>query len=96
MMMSTVLNEDYLPRALAAWYRGTATGQSRQYPSEALSMQVTLPDGKSYVVLANSYQVLGVYRVRPNGVLKLLRRWPKAVEIAAGWPREEMSHGPLR
>jgi hypothetical protein len=60
-------------------------------PSEALSQQATLPDGKAYVVLANSYQVLGVYRIRPNGSLKLLRRWPKDVEVAAGWPREEIA-----
>ena len=57
---------------------------------EALSTQVTLPSGKAYVVLANSYQVLGVYRIRPNGTLKLLRRWPKDVEVAAGWSREEI------
>jgi hypothetical protein len=71
-----IISEDYLPRAMAAWYRGGKTGESRLYPSEAMSIQVTLPDGKSYVLLANSYSVLGVYRIRPNGVLKLLRRWP--------------------
>ena len=82
---------DFVPRALAAWYsgRGTLKGQARAYPSEALSVQVTLPDGKGYVVLANSYTVLGVYRIRPHGALKLLKRWPKAVETAAGWPTDE-------
>jgi len=40
------------------------------------------------VVLANSYNVLGVYRIRPHGVLRLLKRWPKAVEAAAGWPHD--------
>jgi hypothetical protein len=84
------ISEDYVPRALAAWYRSSAIGPSRQYPSEALSMQVALPDGKQYVVLANSYGVLGVYRIRPSGLLRLLRRWPRAVEHAAGWPREEV------
>jgi hypothetical protein len=54
-------------------------------------MQLTMPDGKAYVVLADQAQVLGVYRIRPNGVLKLLKRWPKAVEVAAGWPREEIA-----
>ena len=85
--MST-LTADYVPRALAAWYRGSRTGHTRASPAEALSVQVTLPDGKGYVVLANSYQVLGVYRIRPQGVLRLLKRWPKAVEAAAGWPQD--------
>jgi hypothetical protein len=82
--------DDYLPRALAAWYRGSATGASRQYPSEALSQQVTLADGKSYVLIASRSQVLGVYRIRPSGLLRRLRRWPKAVEAAATQPREEV------
>jgi hypothetical protein len=89
------VSNDYLPRALAAWYRGSSTGQARAYPSEAMSMQVTTPDGKGYVVLANRYGVLGVYRIKPNGFLKLLRRWPKDVETAAGWPREEAQHAPV-
>jgi hypothetical protein len=82
------LREDYLPRAMAAWYRGSEEGRTRAYPSEAMRQQITMPDGKAYVALANSYQVLGVYRIRPNGYLKLLRRWPRAVESAAGWHQE--------
>jgi hypothetical protein len=74
-------SEDYLPRALAAWYKGSTAGYTRMYPSEARSHQITMPDGKAYVVVANSYQVLGVYRIRPSGYLKLLKRWPKAVEV---------------
>jgi hypothetical protein len=86
MMMAT---GDYLARAMAAWLRGSTTGVAPQYPHHAMSMEVTV-HGKEYVVLANSAQVLGVYRIRPNGVLKLLKRWPKAVETAAGWPQEEI------
>jgi hypothetical protein len=56
---------------------------------------VVTAHGLDYVVLANSYQVLGVYRIRPNGFLKLLKRWPKDVEVAAGWPREEAQHAHL-
>jgi hypothetical protein len=88
-MPATTMSNDYLPRALAAWYRGSATGARRQHPSEALSQQVTMPDGKRYVLLANSYGVLGVYRIRPSGLLRMLRRWPKDVETAAGWPRAQ-------
>lgn len=83
-----VLDADYVPRALAAWYRGSRDDHARLYPSESACQQVTLPDGKSYVVMANTYQVLGVYRIRPQGVLRLMKRWPKAVEAAAGWHDE--------
>ena len=79
------MSGDWIDRAMSAWYRGSSPGASRLYPSEAMSQHVTLPNGKEYVVLANSYQVLGVYRVRPSGYLRLMKRWPKAVEAAAGW-----------
>jgi hypothetical protein len=82
------VREDYVPRALVAWYRGSTYARTRFSPTEALSTQITLPDGKSYVVLANTYMIMGVYRIRPSGFLKLLKRWPKAVEAAAGWPRD--------
>ena len=36
-------------------------------------------NGKDYVVLGNSFRTLAVYRVRPSGHLRRLRRWPKAV-----------------
>jgi hypothetical protein len=83
------LTADYVPRALAAWYRGSSPGSTRPLPHHALCAQVTLDTGKSYVLLANSYHVLGVYRIRPQGVLRRLKCWPKAVETAAGWPQDE-------
>jgi len=36
-------------------------------------------EGRSYVVLANVRGTLAVYRVRTDGVLKGLKRWPDAV-----------------
>jgi hypothetical protein len=80
---------DYVPRALAAWYRASRTGHTRAFPSQALCEQVTLANGKAYVVMANSNAVLGVYRIRPSGFLRLLKRWPRAVEVAAGWTTDE-------
>jgi hypothetical protein len=74
--------EDWVSRALAAWYRGART---RKQPAADLTAHVTLPNGKAYVLLANSYQILGVYRIRPSGYLRLMKKWPKAVEAAAGW-----------
>jgi hypothetical protein len=81
--------EDYVPRAMAARYRSGKAGHTRAYPVEERCTHVTLLDGKSYVVLGNAQGVLAIYRVRPSGLLRLLRRWPKAVEAAAGWSGEE-------
>jgi hypothetical protein len=86
--------DDHLTRAMAAWFRGRKAGTVPQYPQRERSMVVTA-HGLDYVVLGNGCQVLGVYRVRPNGVLKLLKRRPKAVEIAAGWSQEETPHATL-
>ena len=38
-------------------------------------------DGKLYVVLSNVRGTLAVYRVRNDGVLKGLKRWPKVVAL---------------
>jgi hypothetical protein len=86
--------DDHLTRAMAAWFRGRKAGTVPQYPQRERSMVVTA-HGLDYVVLGNGCQVLGVYRIRPNGALKLLRRWPRDVETAAGWSREETHHAPL-
>ena len=80
--------KDWTERALAAWYRGSSMGDTRLEPARGMTEHVALPNGKEYVVLANSYQVLGVYRIRPSGFLRLMKKWPKAVEVAAGWTDE--------
>jgi len=85
-MAAVVSAEEYVQRALAAWYGGSRPGHLRAYASEVRSTHVTV-GGLGYVVVANVYGPLGVYRIRPNGFLRLLKRWPKAVEAAAGWPR---------
>jgi hypothetical protein len=92
-MMTTA---DYVPRALAAWYRASRTGHPRAFPHQARCVQVTLANGKRYVVLATSATVLGVYRIKPSGFLRRLKRWPRTVEMAAGWQtaaHEEATHG---
>lgn len=37
-------------------------------------------DGKEYVVLHSGYTIYAVYRVRNDGVLKRLVRWPEELE----------------
>jgi hypothetical protein len=69
---------------MAAWYR---SGRS-----EGLTdAQITIPAntsylaelaGKQYVVLENVNGVLAVYRVRNDGILKGLKRWPRELEMS--------------
>jgi hypothetical protein len=67
---------DMTRRALAAYWQVGAGGAE---PSQAMSGECTYQN-RGYVVLANSYRVLAVYRVRSNGFLRRLKRWPKALE----------------
>jgi hypothetical protein len=67
---------DFVPRALAAWFRARRTGHPR-------AVSLTLPDGRHYVAMVHHDQVLGVFRVRPCGTLRWLKRWPQAIEVAA-------------
>ncbi len=68
-----------LNRALAAQARAAArAGGAPLQPSQDSSV-VTTVDGKRYVVLRNVVGILAVYRVRTDGVLKGLKRWPAEV-----------------
>jgi hypothetical protein len=40
--------------------------------------------GKTYVLLGNINGTLAVYRVRNDGILKRLVRWPKEIETVTG------------
>jgi hypothetical protein len=67
--------DDLTRRAYTAYFRSGGTDQpggSESGPTEL--------DGKQYVVLRNSNGVLAVYRVRNDGMLKRLRRWPADLE----------------
>ncbi|MGH3187205.1 MAG: hypothetical protein ACRDPY_25290 [Streptosporangiaceae bacterium] len=79
-----VEDETLLQRALAAYYRPIA-GQSHnagRTAASAIKSHIAEHLGKRYVVLENFDGVLAVYRVRNDGILKALRRWP--AEIAEG------------
>ncbi len=69
--------DELTSRAFAAYFR-SESGIVDQ-PSAADSGPMEL-DGKGYVVLRNVNGILAVYRVRPSGALKRLRRWPHALE----------------
>jgi len=66
--------EKLLSRALAAWFRSGAIDQP------ANTSCVTHHEGRWYVVLQNVRGTMAVYRLKNDGVLRQLRRWP--VEVA--------------
>ena len=61
-------------RAMAAWFRSGGFDQPANYSS------VERAGGKDYVVLRNVRGVMAVYRIRNDGVLKRLKRWPEEIE----------------
>jgi len=68
-------SEEMMRRAMAAWFRAGGTDQPGRDAS-------TIEDagGKDYVVLRNVNGVMAVYRIRNDGMLKRLRRWPEEIE----------------
>lgn len=62
-------------RAIAAWYR---SGEETIPAND--SYIYTDSAGREYAVLVNVNGVLAVYRLRNDGRLKRLRRWPPEVE----------------
>jgi hypothetical protein len=68
-------DDDMKRRAIAAWLRGGAYDQPGW-----LDSGVEEVDGNYYVVLRNVSGVMAVYRIRNEGILKRLKRWPKEVE----------------
>lgn len=73
-------DDTLLRRAFAAYFRSAKAEGAWSPDQPANTSYVTEHDGKRYVVLENVNGVLAVYRVRTSGVLKGLRRWPKAIE----------------
>ena len=61
-------------RALAAYYRSGG----RDQPT---SVKEIVHNGHPYVRLVNTHGVLAVYRVRNDGMLKRLRRWPADLNL---------------
>jgi hypothetical protein len=66
---------DPVSRAFAAYFREATWSP----PQPSNSSGVVEHKGKQYVVLENVNGVLAVYRIRNNGYLKQLKRWPAAL-----------------
>jgi len=69
--------EGYETRAIGAYFKAgkNAVGQ-QQIPS---AQEMKTEDGKRYVVLTNRHGILAVYRIRTDGILKGLKRWPEEI-----------------
>ncbi len=70
---------DPVARAFAAYYRESAR-EGYLYQQPANTSGEVIHDGLRYVVLENSNEILAVYRIKPDGLLRRLKRWPKALE----------------
>ena len=75
---SGVTEEDLVRRAMVAWIRGGGSGVDM--PANTSSVEEW--DGKLYVRLegAQGDGPLAVYRLRQDGILKRMKRWPVEVE----------------
>lgn len=65
-----------MKRAMAAYFRA---GESQQPSSNDSGVMVH--NEHQYVVLRNVSGTLAVYRVRNDGMLKRLKRWPDALDF---------------
>ena len=74
------MREDLLRRASAAFFRSGGTMQPNMSQSDVFDLK-----GKIYVVLASG-KIMAVYRLRNDGVLRRLRRYPK--DITKHYPEE--------
>ncbi len=77
--MNPVTDDALLNRAISAAAREAArTGGVLMQPSTASGVQEV--HGRRYVVLRHAHGLLAVYRVRTDGILKGLKRWPKQLD----------------
>ena len=75
------LDDALRQRAFAAHYR-LAAARGGIYTQPGWDESCTEEhNGKRYVVLRNINGVLAVYRIRPNGALKGLKRYPRAFNV---------------
>lgn len=66
-------DEELHRRALAAYFRSGGNVQPQGGP------KVHTLDGRVYVVLATGSDILAIYRLRNDGLLRRLRRYPEKI-----------------
>jgi hypothetical protein len=65
-------------RAFAAYFRKEGVATAHRYPSRDHSRAESW-HGRQYVVLSDGRFVIAVYRVRYDGILRRMKRWPKVI-----------------
>jgi len=73
--------DELLARAIQAYYvacRRQGAISDQPNPTDSGTERHS---GRLYVVLRNSKVTLAVYRIRRDGTLKVLKRWPPALKI---------------
>lgn len=72
--------DELLARAFSAYFReAKRMGIEYDQPAELSSGVCHDSEGRKYVRLQNGQRELAVYRVRNDGMLKRLKRWPSAL-----------------
>lgn len=71
-------DDDLTRRAFAAYFR-TAANEGAMVDQPANTSGVRTHKRKHYVVLENARGVLAVYRVKNDGALRRMKRWPEAL-----------------
>jgi hypothetical protein len=72
----------YPARALAAYYRALARHHRAHFPIDDLPSQAfaEIIEDRAYVIVHNGSRLLAVYRIKPDGPLRRLKRWPKVLD----------------
>lgn len=63
-------------RAMSAYWRGVKDGETLDQPTEPELYQSS---GNYYVVLRNIHGILAMYRLKNDGVLRRLKRYPRCI-----------------
>jgi len=72
--------DDLTARAMRAYFVAMKRNNPFSAPAQPASASgLRTHEGKQYVVLTSVRGVLAVYRVRNDGMLKGLKRWPPAI-----------------
>ena len=72
-------DDDLMRRAWAAYFQYSG-GLSPAQPSRR-NCSIEEVKGKTYIALRNNSDLLAAYRVRNDGMLKRLKRWPAELEV---------------
>ena len=78
--MKMIDDPEILDRAISAFYH-TRKKNGLHDVQPANSSYVAEVDNKQYVVLGNVNGILAVYRIKNDGYLKRLKRWPEEIRL---------------